>query len=389
MSNRIRETVLHNTNGTSDKIYQIQVEELGNNDYKVNKQWGRRGSTFQTKTQNFSSLKDANKEYDKTVNSKLSDGYFVTSIPAQQIPQSSNSSSTNTSTPNQTTPNQPPPTGAVRQNIREKSGINCQLANPVAEGVLENLFCSDEWALQPKFDGVRSLLGYENIKTISINRLGELVTPSEEISELSVEISNLLGDFLLDGELIGLHFYAFDILKVQGMDLRSTNFAQRAKLLQQLFSNVNLENLTVSPCAYTTEEKRRLFNLLKAENREGAIFRKLDSVYTESRPASGGTLLKFKFTDSATCIVTEKNPQRSVKISMLDANGNNVAVGNCSIPANADVPEIGDLIEVQYLYAFAGGSLYQPVYKGVREDLTAPDKVDTLKFKNTNQATAA
>jgi bifunctional non-homologous end joining protein LigD len=38
-------------------------------------------------------------------------------------------------------------------------------------------------------------------------------------------------------------------------------------------------------------------------------------------------------------------------------------------------------VEVEYLYAFPGGSLFQPVYKGPRADKDAADAYDTLKFK--------
>lgn len=57
-------------------------------------------------------------------------------------------------------------------------------------------------------------------------------------------------------------------------------------------------------------------------------------------------------------------------------------MGNVTIPANQSVPRPSDLVEVEYLYAFVGGSLFQPQYKGVRDD---PDEtaatVSQLVFK--------
>ena len=38
-------------------------------------------------------------------------------------------------------------------------------------------------------------------------------------------------------------------------------------------------------------------------------------------------------------------------------------------PVNADVPSMGTVIEVRYLYTGAGGHLYQPCYLGPRDDL--------------------
>ena len=46
-----------------------------------------------------------------------------------------------------------------------------------------------------------------------------------------------------------------------------------------------------------------------------------------------------------------------------------LSVGNVTIPPNHAVPVIGELVEVEYLYAYPCGSLYQPVYRGKRNDL--------------------
>jgi bifunctional non-homologous end joining protein LigD len=56
-------------------------------------------------------------------------------------------------------------------------------------------------------------------------------------------------------------------------------------------------------------------------------------------------------------------------------------VGNVTIPLNIEIPAVGELIEVRYLYAYPGGSLFQPVYLDVRTDLDDADDVSTLKFK--------
>ena len=59
-----------------------------------------------------------------------------------------------------------------------------------------------------------------------------------------------------------------------------------------------------------------------------------------------------------------------------------VQVGNVTIPTNQPVPPLGSIIEVRYLYAFQGGSVYQPVFLAVRDDLDAQDCViGQLKYK--------
>ena len=53
-----------------------------------------------------------------------------------------------------------------------------------------------------------------------------------------------------------------------------------------------------------------------------------------------------------------------------------------AIPANRPIPAVGALCETHYLYAYRGGSLYQPVYKGERDDVSDADcGIGQLKFK--------
>jgi len=50
--------------------------------------------------------------------------------------------------------------------------------------------------------------------------------------------------------------------------------------------------------------------------------------------------------------------------------------------ANAEIPKVGDLIEVTYLYAFRGGSLFQPTFSMVRTDIDREDaSIAQLKYK--------
>lgn len=58
------------------------------------------------------------------------------------------------------------------------------------------------------------------------------------------------------------------------------------------------------------------------------------------------------------------------------------AVENVTIPPNKQIPAADAVVEIRYLYAYPGGSLYQPVYLGVRDDITAEFcTLAQLKFK--------
>ena len=56
-----------------------------------------------------------------------------------------------------------------------------------------------------------------------------------------------------------------------------------------------------------------------------------------------------------------------------------MGVGNVSIPVNHAIPQVGNIIEVRYLYAYPNGSLFQPTYLGERNDLEETDCRETQR----------
>jgi bifunctional non-homologous end joining protein LigD len=136
------------------------------------------------------------------------------------------------------------------------------------------------------------------------------------------------------------------------------------------------------PAAYGSAEKLALYQELKAKGAEGVIFKRLDASYVPGRPESGGVLLKFKFYSAVTCTVIDVNAKRSVRLAVGQSGvGGNVGVGNVTIPPNHSIPEPGQIVDVRYLYAYPGGSLYQPTYLGIRTDKDVPDDLSILKWK--------
>jgi len=93
--------------------------------------------------------------------------------------------------------------------------------------------------------------------------------------------------------------------------------------------------------------------------------------------------VKFKFHATASAIVAKANSgKRSVAISVSEGK-RRVAIGNVTIPPNAAIPAAGSVIELRYLYAYLGGSLYQPVYLGQRDDVDASAcTIGQLKYKS-------
>ncbi len=81
-------------------------------------------------------------------------------------------------------------------------------------------------------------------------------------------------------------------------------------------------------------------------------------------------------------IVNAVNAKRSVQMAVWE-NGTLVSAGNVTIPSDQPIPQVGNVIETRYLYAMgASGSLFQPVYLGVRDDIAAAECTrDQLKFR--------
>ena len=53
-----------------------------------------------------------------------------------------------------------------------------------------------------------------------------------------------------------------------------------------------------------------------------------------------------------------------------------------TIPPSEQIPQAGIVVEVRYLYAYPGGSLFQPVYLGQRDDIDpSACVIGQLKYK--------
>jgi bifunctional non-homologous end joining protein LigD len=205
-----------------------------------------------------------------------------------------------------------------------------------------------------------------------MNKKGQVVECHPEIRDDLLQKWG--GTYHIDGEEIGNKFYAFDMLHIGGVNLTMRSFQDRHEMLANaILTGRDSTSLVTVPLAKTEAEKRAMYAKLKADGREGIVFKCLSARVTQGRPNSGGDQFKFKFWKSATCIVTKVNDARSVAVSGIDDSGALVPLGNCSIQVNRSIPPVGRLIEVKYLYYFAGGSLFQPSYKGVRDDCDYSD----------------
>ena len=347
--------------GSSDKIYQAAIEPKGGG-FTVNFAYGRRGSTLSTgtKTQSPVSHDEAKAIYEKLVKEKTAKGY---------TPGADGTPYRQTEKENQTT------------------GIHCQLLNPVEEHDAEKLIEDSAYWMQEKWDGRRLLLHKQDGKITGINRRGLAVALPEPLVR---DAQACPEDFTLDGEAIGDMLCAFDVLLVGDEDLRGRRYTERLLILANLLGTFAHPGIHLTETAHLPEEKRRMFDHLKSEGREGVVFKHVDAPYIAGRPASGGSQLKHKFHETASFIVGKINAKRSVTLYLYVGKNLKMA-GNVTIPPNHPVPEKEQVVECRYLYAFReSGSIYQPVYLGARDDIPAEECTTTqLKYKSEPEPCAA
>ncbi|MBI3418193.1 MAG: WGR domain-containing protein [Verrucomicrobia bacterium] len=338
--------------GSSDKVYQAAIEPAGEL-FVVHFAYGRRGATLTTGTKTSSPVAydTAKQIFTRLVREKKAKGY----------------TEGENGTPYQHTD-------------KKASGILPQLLNPIEEAGVERLLHDDAYCAQEKCDGRRLLVRKQDGHSEGINKQGLLVGLPETVAG---DLRNLPGGFISDGESMGDDYHVFDLLELKGENLRPLPYRTRlVRLVNLLLSSANHPHVRLVETAFATVDKLELWQRLRRDNHEGIVFKRWDAPYTPGKPNRGGAQLKFKFVASLSAVVARVNPRRSVEIGLFQGRSL-VSCGNVTIPANHDLPQVGAVVEVRYLYAQREShALYQPVYLGPRADVAAGECLASqLKYK--------
>ena len=198
---------------------------------------------------------------------------------------------------------------------------------------------------QRKLDGERCIVTICNGSVSAVNRVGK---------ELEIQGIPSVRSCVLDGELVAGVFTPFDILELDGKNIRNLQFCLRINILESLgFECVEIFRVDL----LSGIEHAR------AEGWEGLVFKSLDGDYKEVGREYRPTTWKLKFKKTGSFIVSGQTGKDSVFISTFDG----VERGKVTV-RGASTLENGAVIEVEYLAVHKSGKLREPIYRGRRND---------------------
>lgn len=229
--------------------------------------------------------------------------------------------------------------------------------------------------LQEKHNGERLAVVSRGGSLVGINKTGQ-TRPLPSFVTQAIATGR---DFVIDGEVMGESYRVFDVMEVDGLDIRDKTYLARLNDLRGIASSsfINNEIVYIVHTAHTQETKWSLFEGVRARNGEGVVIRSAGATYV---PGRSDGCLKYKFWNSLSAIVVgASDGKRSVRVGLLDDAGQVVDVGAVTVPANQGVPGDGSIVEIRYLYAYPTGALFQPALLGLRNDVLRDECVLTQR----------
>jgi bifunctional non-homologous end joining protein LigD len=352
--------------GSSDKVYHLQLKNV-EEQWSVQAQWGRRGTALQSdvKVSN-ATYEEAKRVYDRILREKTGKGYQIAAATADGTPAIS-----------------------VGLPIKEHSGHVPELLTPIEEPEALRLAEDASWWFQQKFDGRRLAVQKTNGKYRGINKLGQIVPIDAALAESLDSVA--VREFLVDGEITGSHLHIWDLLSVDGTDLRVEPYEMRYTHLTRLFRGAD-DTLQVCETAITPEAKQAFVKAMHDRSAEGFVCKNRNAAYAGGRT---GQHYKCKFVSTASFLVGPKpekkgsDGHRSIAVYLLDGDRARF-MGTVGVPDRYPIPSEGQIVEVRYLYCHPGpeGKLIQAKYFGrVRDDIERAEcRVSQLKLKANDSA---
>lgn len=285
-----------------------------------------------------------------------------------------------------------------------------QLAKQAEVTSLTDYINDDRWIMEQKLDGHRVLLvSNGDNKPTALTRDGRLYSrklPQDLADYRFPRVAQFLGgdddaagQFVLDGELVAhcvnghtvsSTYWVFDVLQAPGL-LEGAPLHVRRAYLEAFFTTQSGHPFRLAPQAKTPDEKILLADKALANNYEGLVLKDRESPYRPGGRTPEWLKVKFVKTADVFAMRVRDDGKDSVMLGMIDdsdpqfPNGKPVEVGRASLIGKEKngVINVGDVLEVRYLYVGAGGRLYQPTILGKRVDKPMHQcTIDQMVFVN-------
>lgn len=172
-----------------------------------------------------------------------------------------------------------------------------QFIAPMLATLAEQPFDNPEWIFEMKWDGYRAIAEWQKKKLKLYSRNG--LSFVQKYPPVAEAITQLKHDCVLDGEIVvlnnkgrprfqmlqeydqdprhPLHYYVFDLLFLDGKDIRELPLINRKELLQKLLSTYKGDVIRYSDHVSTSGKK--FFHHVKKLDFEGMMAKKADSEY--------------------------------------------------------------------------------------------------------------
>lgn len=212
------------------------------------------------------------------------------------------------------------PTEASFQELISAENVNPDNSKPYPfclayplEKDLEELGKPDEWLIEYKWDGIRGQIIKRNDEVFIWSRGEELVT--EQFPEIAETVQQMNGNFVIDGEILAvkddkvlnfnelqkrlnrktltkkmlseipIEVFAYDLLELEGNDLRNKPISARRAMLEELLLNENPENIKISESIEfeNWEELNQIRENSRDINSEGLMLKQKNSPYHSGR----------------------------------------------------------------------------------------------------------
>jgi len=367
----VRQIVLHNTQGTSDKLYRIRIVEKPGGVFDVEVGNCRRGQAYvhQPSKANGVGKWAADQTAERTRDEKMKGGYRV----IEDSTFTSGPAPASKPKPAAVNPNSPfaamPGASGAPVPVPAPAGIS--MASPVEVQVSRamDFLVDPAWVMHTLKGGDRLLVGVANGQPFGINERGDSVALPRKVVEALQSFGRPL---LIEGELVMDTLYGWDLIESNGTDLRQVGYMERHFELTYLLCGT--EQNAIKPVFLEDSDSKGPFLLMaQDEGAEGVIFRFREGEYPGSAPKSEDLPQRFSFQATANFVVLGVAGQ-SLELGLHPINKGDkyhelpvewrglpvdmtLPMGFVEVPEGQPVPEVGKVVEVTYNFASPGGVL--------------------------------